>query len=109
MCRRSRLASHTVTGLSRHLRLGEFVAHRSPTGVHLGEVVRVEPILSAGAFYRARRTDRSDDTVIRKGARIAPSDSWCGRTISSLCEPIDGNGPIVEWPASVDLQHRHRR
>src|SRR6218665_3661485 len=35
--------NYTVSGLSRHVRLGEFVAHRSPTGIHLGEVVRVEP------------------------------------------------------------------
>lgn len=34
---------YTVSGLSRHVRLGEFVAHRSATGIHLGEVVRVEP------------------------------------------------------------------
>src|SRR6218665_4074171 len=34
---------YTVAGLSRHVRLGEFVAHKSPTGIHLGEVVRVEP------------------------------------------------------------------
>jgi flagellum-specific ATP synthase len=34
---------YTVTGLSRHVRLGDFVAHKSATGTHLGEVVRVEP------------------------------------------------------------------
>ena len=36
---------YTVRGLSRHVRLGEFVAHKSATGIHLGEVVRVEPDL----------------------------------------------------------------
>ncbi|MBB3964617.1 MULTISPECIES: flagellar protein export ATPase FliI [Rhizobium] len=88
---------YTVTGLSRHLRLGEFVAHRSPTGVHLGEVVRVEPDLAYVCPIEPGEPIGIHDTVIRKGAfRIAPSDSWCGRTISSLCEPIDGNGPIVE-------------
>ncbi len=36
---------YTVSGLSEHVRLGEFVVHKSATGSHLGEVVRVEPDL----------------------------------------------------------------
>ncbi len=88
---------YTVTGLSRHLRLGEFVAHKSATGVHLGEVVRVEPDLAYICPIEPGEPIGIHDTVIRKGAfRIAPSESWCGRTISSLCEPIDGKGPVVE-------------
>jgi flagellum-specific ATP synthase len=88
---------YTVTGLSRHVRLGEFVAHKSPTGIHLGEVVRVAPELTFVCPIEPGEPIGIHDTVIRKGAfRIAPSDSWCGRTISSLCEPIDGKGPVVE-------------
>jgi len=88
---------YTVTGLSRHVRLGEFVAHKSPTGIHLGEVVRVEPELTYVCPIEPGEPIGIHDTVIRKGAfRISPSDSWCGRTINSLCEPIDGLGPIVE-------------
>lgn len=34
---------YTVSGLSRHVRLGDFVAHKSATGTHLGEVIKVEP------------------------------------------------------------------
>jgi flagellum-specific ATP synthase len=88
---------YTVKGLSRHVRLGEFVAHQSPTGVHLGEVVRVEPELIYVCPIEPGEPIGIHDTVIRKGAfRISPSDSWCGRTINSLCEPIDGKGPIAE-------------
>jgi flagellum-specific ATP synthase len=88
---------YTVTGLSRHVRLGEFVAHRSPTGVHLGEVVRVEPELTYVCPIEPGEPIGIHDTVIRKGAfRISPSASWCGRTVNSLCEPIDGLGPISE-------------
>ena len=36
-------STYVVGGLSRHVRLGEFVVHRSRTGLHLGEVVKVEP------------------------------------------------------------------
>ena len=88
---------YTVTGLSRHVRLGEFVAHKSATGIHLGEVVRVEPDLAYVCTIEPGEPIGIHDTVIRKGAfRISPSESWCGRTINSLCEPIDGLGPVVE-------------
>ncbi len=87
---------YTVTGLSRHLRLGEFVAHRSKTGIHLGEVVRVEPDVAYVCPIEPGEPIGVHDTVIRKGAfRIAPDDSWCGRTINSLGEPIDGKGPLA--------------
>ncbi|MFT4182029.1 MAG: flagellar protein export ATPase FliI [Rhizobium sp.] len=87
---------YTVAGLSRHVRLGEFVAHRSPTGIHLGEVVRVEPELTYVCPIEPGEPIGIHDTVIRKGAfRISPADSWCGRTINSLGEPIDGLGPMT--------------
>jgi len=86
---------YTVTGLSRHVRLGEFVAHRSATGIHLGEVVRVEPDLVFVCPIEPGEPIAIHDTVIRKGAfRVAPDDSWCGRTINSLGDPIDGLGPL---------------
>jgi flagellum-specific ATP synthase len=90
---------YTVRGLSRHLRLGEFVTHRSETGVHLGEVVRVEPDLAFVCPIEPGGPIGIRDTVICKGAfRVAPQDSWCGRTINSLGEPIDGLGPMTAGP-----------
>jgi len=86
---------YTVKGLSRHVRLGEFVAHRSATGIHLGEVVRVEPELAYVCPIEPGEPIGIHDTVIRKGAfRLAPTDAWCGRAINSLGEPIDGLGPL---------------
>jgi flagellar protein export ATPase FliI len=86
---------YTVTGLSRHVRLGEFVAHRSETGIHLGEVVRVEPDVVYVCPIEPGEPIGIDDVVIQKGAfRIAPNESWCGRTINALGEPIDGRGPL---------------
>ncbi|MEH6690409.1 MAG: flagellar protein export ATPase FliI [Pseudorhizobium pelagicum] len=87
---------YTVAGLSKHVRLGEFVAHRSPTGIHLGEVVRVEPDVIYVCPIEPGEPIGIGDTVIRKGAfRVAPDDSWCGRTINSLGDPIDGRGPLA--------------
>ncbi|MBW8301058.1 MAG: flagellar protein export ATPase FliI [Hydrogenophaga sp.] len=86
---------YTVSGLSRHLRLGEFVAHRSRTGIHLGEVIRVEPDLAYVCPIEPGEPIGIHDVVIRKGAfRIAPDDSWCGRTINALGDPIDSGAPL---------------
>ena len=86
---------YTVTGLSRHVRLGEFVAHRSPSGIHLGEVVRVEPDVAYVCPIEPGEPIGIHDVVIRKGAfRIAPDNSWCGRTINALGDPIDGGAPM---------------
>jgi flagellum-specific ATP synthase len=91
---------YTVSGLSRHVRLGEFVAHRSSNGVHLGEVIRVEPELIYVCPIEPGEPIAIRDTVLRKGEfKIAPDASWCGRTISALCQPIDGKGPLAQ---SVD-------
>ncbi|MEZ2132277.1 MULTISPECIES: flagellar protein export ATPase FliI [unclassified Sinorhizobium] len=88
---------YTVAGLSRHVRLGDFVAHRSATGLHLGEVVRVEPDLTYVCPIEPGEPIGIHDTVIRKGAfRVAPTDAWCGRTINSLGESIDGLGPLPQ-------------
>ncbi len=88
---------YTVTGLSRHVRLGDFVAHKSATGTHLGEVVRVEPERVVVCPIEPGDPIGIHDTVIRKGAfRIAPTDQWCGRAINALGEPIDGLGPLLQ-------------
>ncbi|PYE29175.1 flagellum-specific ATP synthase [Rhizobium sp. PP-F2F-G38] len=88
---------YTVSGLSRHVRLGEFVAHKSATGIHLGEVVKVEPETVVVCPIEPGEPIGIHDTVIRKGAfRVAPTASWCGRTINSLGEPIDGRGPMMQ-------------
>ncbi|MCO6187130.1 flagellar protein export ATPase FliI [Rhizobium sp. L1K21] len=88
---------YTVAGLSRQVRLGDFVAHRAANGVHLGEVVRVEPELAYVCPIEPGEPIGIGDTIIRKGAfRLAPDDSWCGRTISALAQPIDGLGPLID-------------
>jgi flagellum-specific ATP synthase len=97
---------YTVAGLSRHVRLGEFVAHRSATGIHLGEVVRVEPDIIFVCPIEPGEPIGIGDVVIRKGAfRVAPDESWCGRTISALGEPIDGKGPLKNGPVKRSISN----
>src|SRR6218665_4022719 len=79
---------YTVAGLSKHVRIGEFVAHRSASDIHLGEVVRVEPDIIYVSPIEPGEPVGVGDTVIRKGAfRVSADDSWCGRTINSLSQP----------------------
>ncbi len=88
---------YTVTGLSKHVRLGDFVAHTTKSGTHLGEVVRVEPDLAYVSPIEPGEPIGIGDTIIRKGAfRLAPDPSWCGRTINALGEPIDGLAPLKQ-------------
>ncbi len=92
---------YTVSGLSEHVRLGEFVVHKSANGLHLGEVVRVEPDLIYVCPIEPGDPIGVNDVVLREGEfRVQPDDSWCGRTISSLCKPIDGKGPLIRGPRS---------
>ncbi len=88
---------YTVTGLSKQVRLGDFVGHTTETGVHLGEVVRVEPDAVFVCPIEPGEPIGIGDVVLRKGAfRLAPDPSWCGRTINALGDPIDGLGPMVQ-------------
>lgn len=86
---------YTVAGLSRHVRIGDIVEHRSLSGVHLGEVIKVEPDLVTVCPIEAGEPVGVDDLVLARGPfRVAPDESWCGRTINAMAEPIDGLGPL---------------
>jgi len=86
---------YTVRGLSRHLRIGDFVAHCTHATRHLGEVVRVEPDFAMVSPIEPGEPVAIGDKVFRQGAfQIAPDISWCGRVVNALAEPIDEHGPL---------------
>lgn len=89
---------YSVAGLSRHLRMGDLVEFRSGPTRRLAEVVRLDPAEAtvcpiegvAGEAHAA-----IGERVWRRGPfALAPDDSWCGRTINALGEPVDDLGPI---------------
>jgi flagellum-specific ATP synthase len=89
-------STYVVGGLSRHVRLGEFVVHRSRTGLHLGEVVKVEPDSVVVCPIETGEAIGVNDPVFGRGPfQIAPDEDWCGRTINAMGQPIDGRGPLV--------------
>jgi flagellum-specific ATP synthase len=88
-------STYAVAGLSRHVKLGEFVVHRSRNGIHLGEVVKVEPDSVIVCPIETGEPIGVNDPVFGRGAfRIAPSEEWCGRTINAMGAPIDGRGVL---------------
>jgi flagellum-specific ATP synthase len=89
-------ANYHVCGLSTHVCLGDYVEHHSRNGVYLGEVVKVEPDNVIVCPIERGDAIGIGDPVIRFGAfRIAPDESWCGRTINALGQPLDGGAPLA--------------
>lgn len=89
-----------ASGLSRHLRLGDLVEFRHGATARLAEVVRLDPEEATICPIEGSAGETGaciGDRVWRRGPfTIAPDKSWCGRTISSLGEPIDGLGPLLQ-------------
>ena len=98
---------YEVTGLSRFLKLGEFVEIETEGRLQMGEVVRIEagsamlkPFDShceAGIGALAHRAERFS---------LRPHDSWKGRVIDALGAPIDGLGSLQagDRPLFVDKE-----
>jgi flagellum-specific ATP synthase len=88
---------YAVSGLSRHVRLGDFVEHCSAGGTHLGQVIKVETEQVHICPIEPGEPISIRDSVLRIGEfKVSPHDSWCGRAIDALCRPIDGRGPLTE-------------
>lgn len=89
-----------VGGLSRHLRLGDLVEFRHAERTRLAEVVRLDPEHATICPIEGSAGEAGasiGDPVWRRGPfMIAPDQSWCGRTINSLGEPIDDLGPLAQ-------------
>ena len=88
---------YTVSGLSKHVRLGDFVEHCSSVGTHLGQVIKVESDQVHICPIEPGEPIGIRDSVLRIGEfKVSPHDSWCGRAIDALCRPIDDRGPLVQ-------------
>ena len=89
-----------VGGLSRHLRLGDLVEFRHAERTRLAEVVRLDPQEATICPIEGSTGETGasiGDPVWRRGPfMIAPEQSWCGRTINSLGEPIDDLGLLAQ-------------
>ena len=95
---------YTVSGLSRHVRLGDFVEHCSAVGTHLGQVIKVEAALVHVCAIEPGEPIGIGDHVLRIGEfKLCPHDSWSGRAIDALCRPIDDRGPLRQGDVARSL------
>ncbi|WP_343123262.1 flagellar protein export ATPase FliI [Hoeflea sp. IMCC20628] len=86
-----------IVGLSRHVRIGDFLAFRRDGEEKLAEVISLGPEELIACPVDGSSQATIGERVWRKGAfRLAPDKSWCGRTINSLGEPVDGLGPLSQ-------------
>lgn len=84
-----------IAGLSRHVRIGDYVAFRQHDGVKLAEVVSLGPEELIACPVDGASQVAIGERAWRRGAfRLMPDSSWCGRTINALGEPVDGLGPL---------------
>jgi flagellum-specific ATP synthase len=90
---------YSVTGLSRHLRLGDLVEFRSGEARRLAEVVRLDPEEAVVCPIEGTSGAAASigERVFRRGPfTLAPDVSWCGRTLNALAEPVDGLGALKQ-------------
>ena len=90
-----------VVGLSRHVRIGDFLTFRHGGVSKLAEVVSLGPDELIACPVDGASQANIGERVWRRGPfRLSPDSSWCGRTINALGEPVDGLGPLRQGIAS---------
>ena len=86
-----------VSGLSRHLKLGDCVSFASGSALQLGEVVRID---ESGAtikpFDAGLKIGPGEIAWQRGDLSLRPHRSWKGRVLNALGTPIDGRGPLED-------------
>ncbi|WP_265519429.1 flagellar protein export ATPase FliI [Nitratireductor luteus] len=92
-----------VRGLSAAACLGDIVSYQHQGRSHCGEVVRIngEDILVA-PFGQNEQANLGQPAFSSGPLTIVPHESWRGRVINALAEPIDG-GPALVRPADNAL------
>lgn len=89
-----------VSGLSRHVRLGQcvtFGGNNSSGNQQMGEIVRIdEGGATVKPFDATLKSGIGEIAWQRGDLSLRPHASWKGRVINALGQPIDGLGPLLE-------------
>lgn len=97
--------SYKIVGLSSRVGLGDFVELESGGLKYPAEVVQVSPQEVIACPLGSKNNARIGDRVYGRGAfTIFPDNSWSGRTINSLAEPVDGLGPLISGQDEMMLE-----
>lgn len=88
-----------VSGLSRHLKLGDCIAFGDALAPPLGEVVRIdEDGATIKPFDANLKIGPGEVAWLHGNQSLRPDISWKGRVLNALGAPIDGQGPLREGP-----------
>ncbi|MCC7253294.1 flagellar protein export ATPase FliI [Hyphomicrobium sp.] len=88
-----------VSGLSRHLKLGDCIAFGSASVPPLGEVVRIdEDGATIKPFDNNLKIGPGEIAWLHGDQSLRPDISWKGRVLNALGIAIDGQGQLREGP-----------
>ncbi len=86
-----------VSGLSRHLKLGDCISFASGSTPQLGEVVRIDKgDATIKPFDANLKIGPGEIGWLHGNQSLRPHASWKGRVLNALGAPIDGLGPLQE-------------
>jgi len=90
-------ASVRVSGLSRHLKLGDGITFETGHVAQLGEVVRIDADgATVKPFDANLKIGPGEIAWQRGGLSLTPHRAWKGRVLNALGQPIDGRGPLPD-------------
>ena len=91
--------SYGVAGISEHAMIGDCVVFERDDRSHLAQVVSIEPgTITIEPFDLAVSLGLGHPTWIQGPMTLATDDSWKGRVINALAQPIDGHAPLAQGP-----------
>ena len=97
-------SSYGVSGLSRFVKLGECVTVSIGDESYLGQVVRIDHDTVIVKSFQSNLDIRLGMPVWQCGSFVLwPDDSWQGRIINGLGQPIDGGGPLRRGPQKMSV------
>lgn len=87
---------YRISGLSRHLKLGEMISFEVAGRSHIGQVVRIDSEGVTAKAFEPHAAASLGMTVFRMPPlTLSPHPSWKGRVVSALGAPIDGGSPLL--------------
>jgi flagellum-specific ATP synthase len=98
------LSQYRVTGLSRFLKLGEYVCVEVGGGAQVGEVVKIEGATVTLKPFDARCGASIGARAFRSGdLSLSPLPEWKGRVIDARGRPLDDSGPLPRGERAMPL------
>ncbi len=93
---------YRVTGLSQFVKLGDQVGFEANDKVQVGEVVRIDSEgLTIKPFNGRIDAKIGTPAFVVANNGLSPDQSWKGRVINALGEPLDGQGSLMEGQSPV--------